>query len=349
MTAVIEHGANFAINRTAHEDVPDMQGAILDEHGRHRPAAFVHTRLKNRSARSGLGIGLQFAKIADQENHFKQARNVLLRARGDLDHYGVAAPVFGHQSTICELALHPLRLGIRLVDFVDGDDDRNFGGASVIDGFFGLRHNAVICGDDENNDVGDFRSASAHPGERFVAGRVNENDAAIFRADFVSTDMLRNSARLTRGDIGLADGVEEAGLAMIDVAHHRDYRRARHEVSGLLFLLRLFLNQLLFEGHDLDDAVEGLRESRRRLDIEGLVNAGENTFIEERFQEFFRANVEFFGKLANRHAFGDRHFARFALDWRRNDLGLGGAACSDAGARADRMEFAFSLSKPLFD
>ena len=41
---------------------------------------------------------------------------------------------------------------------------------------FGLR-DAVVRGDDEDNDVGNFRSTRAHASEGFVAGRVTKTTA----------------------------------------------------------------------------------------------------------------------------------------------------------------------------
>ena len=40
------------------------------------------------------------------------------------------------------------------------------------------------------------------------------------------------------GDVGVADGVEQRGLAVVDVAHDGDDRRARLEILGLVVGLR---------------------------------------------------------------------------------------------------------------
>ena len=113
----------------------------------------------------------------------------------------VAAPVFRHQAAIGQLLLHPIRHGVRLVDLVDRDDDRNFGGVGVVDGFEGLRHDAVIGRHDQHDDVRGLRSARTHAGEGFVTRRVQEHDLAaicggifVHNRDFVRTDVLGDAA-----------------------------------------------------------------------------------------------------------------------------------------------------------
>ena len=76
-----------------------------------------------------------------------------------------------------ELALDRFRIGARLVDLVDRDDDLHVRGLGVIDRFLGLRHDAVVGRHDQHDDVGDLRAAGAHHRERGVAGRVEEHDA----------------------------------------------------------------------------------------------------------------------------------------------------------------------------
>ena len=43
----------------------------------------------------------------------------------------------------------------------------------------------------------------------------------------VGADVLRDSAGFAPGHVGGADRVEQAGLAVIDVAHDGDHRRTR--------------------------------------------------------------------------------------------------------------------------
>ena len=103
----------------------------------------------------------------------------------------------------------------------------------MIDRFSRLRHDAVIGGDDEHDHVGDLRAARAHQRERFVARRVEEDDAAaVADVDVIRADVLRDAAGFALGDLRFANRVEQRRLAVIDVAHHGDHRRALLHVLG---------------------------------------------------------------------------------------------------------------------
>ena len=143
----------------------------------------------------------------------------------DLAEQRVAAPLFRHQAELGELAAHALGVRVRLVDLVDRDDDRHLGRVRVSHRFLGLRHHAVVGGDHQHDDVGGLRAARAHRGERLVARRVEEGDRAARRVHRVGADVLRDAAGLAGDDVGLADAVEQAGLAVVDVAHDGHDRR----------------------------------------------------------------------------------------------------------------------------
>ena len=102
-----------------------------------------------------------------------------------------------------------------------------FGGARVIDRFDRLRHDAVIGSNDQHDDIGRLGAASAHGSEGFMARRIDEGNETAGGRNLVGADMLGDAARFARHDIGLADGVEQRGLAVIDMAHDGDDRRAR--------------------------------------------------------------------------------------------------------------------------
>ena len=118
-----------------------------------------------------------------------------------------------------------------------------------------LRHHAVVGRDDEHRDVGDLRAAGAHGGERLVARRVEERDLPAVDLGLVGADVLRDPAGLGLDDRGLADRVEQRRLAVVDVAHDRDDRRAGLErLLGVVVRLRLGL--LLAGVLDRDLALE---------------------------------------------------------------------------------------------
>ena len=127
-----------------------------------------------------------------------------------------------------QVGAHAGRVGLRLVDLVDRDDHRHAGGLGVIDGLDRLRHDAVVGGHHQHDDVRHLGAAGAHGGEGGVAGRVDEGDlAARGQRDLIGADVLGDAAGFAGDDVGLADGVEQRGLAVVDVAHDGHDRRAR--------------------------------------------------------------------------------------------------------------------------
>ena len=65
-------------------------------------------------------------------------------------------------------------------------------------------------------------------GEGLVARRVEEGDLRlVLQRHLIGADMLGDAARLAAHHVGAAQRVEQAGLAVIDMAHDRDDRRAR--------------------------------------------------------------------------------------------------------------------------
>ena len=101
----------------------------------------------------------------------------------------------------------------------------------MIDGLDGLRHDAVVGRHHQDHDVGDVGAAGAHGREGGVAGGVEEGDAlAVLQAHLIGADVLGDAAVLAAGHVGGAQGVEQRGLAVVDVTHDGHHRRAGHQV-----------------------------------------------------------------------------------------------------------------------
>src|SRR5258706_296086 len=261
---------------------------------------------------------------------------------------GVAAPFLGHQSAFGKLALHALDLRFRLIDFVNRDNNRNARGLRVVDGFLRLRHHAIIGRNDKHDDVRDFRAARAHARERFVARRIDEYNFAAINVNDGSADMLGDSSGLSRGDFSFADGVKQAGLAVIDVAHHGHDGRSRLKILRFFFAGD-FLNHVFFKRQHLNDAIKRFRESRCGRRIKRLVNTGEDAAIQQKFQDFLRAHIEVFREVADRHAFRNRNFARFAPRRRGSALNMRGTSLARTDSSAHGMQFSLAFFKALFD
>ena len=62
-----------------------------------------------------------------------------------------------------------------------------------------------------------------------MARGIQEGDLAVVDLDLVCTDGLGDAASLASGDVGLTDGVQDTGLAVVNVTHDTDYRGTLHQ------------------------------------------------------------------------------------------------------------------------
>ena len=184
--AIVEHGAHFAVDVAHHEVVSGAQGAVLYQHGGHGSASAIQLGFENDAAGGTIRRGFEFLQIRHQADHFHQQIEIRFLLGGDIDKHRGAAPVFRHQAAIGQLLLDPVRQGVGLVDFVHRDNDGNFRRVRVVDGFEGLRHDAVVGRHHQHDDVGGFGSARTHARERFVTGRVEKHNLAAERRRLLS-------------------------------------------------------------------------------------------------------------------------------------------------------------------
>ena len=193
----------------------------------------------------------------------------------------------GMTSCLDSSCAHALRVGVGLVDLVDRHDDRHAGGARMLDRLDGLRHHAVIGRHHQHHDVGGLGAAGAHRGERRVARRIQEGDHALGRLHVVGADVLGDAAGLARRDLGAADVVEQRGLAVVDVAHDGDHRRARRRLLGRVRHRRpagpprsgLPCSSLGRVAHLLD-------HQHRRVLVDRLVDGGHHAHVHQRLDDF---------------------------------------------------------------
>jgi hypothetical protein len=143
---------------------------------------------------------LQFQHFGLQQHLFEQIVDALA-GLGRHRHEGrIAAVLFRHHALGHQFLLDAFRIGFRLVDLVHRHHQRHVGGLGVVDGFLGLRHDAVVGRHHQDDDVGGLGAAGTHGGKRLVARRVEEGDHAARRLDVVGTDVLGDAARLAVGD-----------------------------------------------------------------------------------------------------------------------------------------------------
>ena len=211
-----------------------------------------------------------------------------------------------------EILTRLLRVGTGLVDLVDGDHDRHFGRLGVIDRLKGLRHHTVVGGHHEHGHVGELRAASTQGGERLMTRGIEEGDLAIANVDLVGADVLGDATRLARHDAGLANCVEQRGLAVVDMTHDRDDGSARLEIGGIVFddnVVDLFLCAL-----DRDGTLKLGGDNLDCLVGERLRDGHELAEAHHRLDDLGRGDAELLRVLLDGDATGNGDRARRADD-----------------------------------
>ena len=233
LAALVEQRANAAGVHAADEVVADLERAALHEHRGDRTLARVQLRFDDRAGRAPIRIRLEVENFGLQQNLIEQHVDVRSLLRRDLRRQRRSAELFEHDAVLQQLLLHFVRVRLRQIDLVDGDDERHAGVLGVRDRFDRLRHDRIVRGDDEDDDVRDLRAARTHGRECFVARRVEERDVlAVRQRDVIRADVLRDATRFAGDDVRFANVVEQRRLSVIDVAHDRDDRRTPQPILG---------------------------------------------------------------------------------------------------------------------
>ena len=137
----------------------------------------------------------------------------------------VTTEIFGHDLMAEKLITDTLRVSFRLVTFIDSNDHRTVRSSSVVNRFDGLLHDAIISGNNKDDDVSDFRTTHPHFGKGFVARRVNKSDdIARFAFDLIGPDMLGDATRFASGNISRTNSVKNRGFTVVNVTHDSNNR-----------------------------------------------------------------------------------------------------------------------------
>ena len=255
-------------------------------------------------------VGLEVEQFGLQRDHFQELVEIGLVLGGDLDVDDVAAQRFDLHFVLQQFGAHALRLGVGLVDLVDGDDHRNLRRLGVIDRLDGLRHHAVIGRDHQDHDVGHLGAARAHRGERGVARGVDEGDllAAFRRGHLIGADMLGDAAGFAGDHIGMAQRVEQRGLAVIDMAHHGHDRRARLGIGGIVDdVEQAFLD--VGCGDALDGVAHFLGDQLRGVGVDHVGDLVHRALLHQQPDHVDRALGHAVGEFLDVDGFRDDHFA----------------------------------------
>ena len=173
------------------------------------------------------------------------------------------------------------------------------------DGLQSLGHDAVVCGDHQNSDIGYLCPAGTHGCKGLMSRGIQKSDLLAINFNLVGADVLGDAARFPFHDIRLADSIEDARLAVVDMSHDSHYGRAGFQTAGLLAQLLLFLDlgdNTGFSGFlSLWMGIESHAHSNlgRHFVIYDLVNICHQPLAHQLLDDIYRRGFQRFGKCAN--------------------------------------------------
>ena len=311
---VVVHRPHPAPLCAGNDDIADAERAALDQHGRHRAAAPVHLGLDHDAFGGAVRVGGELQQLRLEQDRLLQPVEVELLRRRNLDGEHVAAHLLGHDFVLEQVLAHAVGICVRPVDLVDGDEHRDTRRLRVIDGFCGLRHHAVVRRDHEHDDVRHARATRAHLRERGMARRVDEGDAgAPGGLHLIGADVLRDPARLARGHVAGADGVQQRRLAVIDMAHDRDHGRARDQrIFRVVLALEPDLDIGLADAPDL--VAELLDHELRSVRVDRLGDGDDRAHLHQALHHLGPAHGHAAGELLHRDRLGNHDLAHDRLE-----------------------------------
>ena len=125
LALVVDERAHAAPGHAGDDDVADLQRAALDEHGADRAAAALELGLDDDAFGRAVRIGLELENLGLQVDRLEQLVEVGALQRRDRHLERLAAHALDDDLVREQLGLDALGIGLRLVDLVDGDDDRH--------------------------------------------------------------------------------------------------------------------------------------------------------------------------------------------------------------------------------
>src|SRR5690606_24690612 len=298
--ALIEHRTDAAAVDAGNERIADMKRAVLHENGRHDAPALFEARLDHHAVCVSVRIRPELQQLGLEQNAVEQVIHTFPRMRRHEGALYFPTVLLDEDIVLGELLHHTLRVGLRLVHLVDGNDDRHLGGLGVIDGLDRLRHHRIVGGNDKHNDVGDLRPTRTHGRKGLVAGRIQKRyGLAVTDIHLMCTDVLRDAAGLPRHHVRASDVVEQRRFPVVDMAHHR------HDGGTWLQIFRSILLEDDIRGTDFRDELNVhpvlICDERNRVGVETLVDRDHHPRFEEHLDDLIDRHVHQVGQFAGRH------------------------------------------------
>ena len=221
--AVADEFANPPVLRPRDDARAHLERAAAEQPGDHGAAARVFPRLQDNASAVAIPRRPKVHRLRLEEERHLEVLHALTRHRAHVHALHVPAALLQRNSRGDELVADSRRVRAGGVAFGYRHDVPAVGRLDVRRRLARLRHHPVVRRAHEDGDVRALRAPLAHRREGRVTRGVEEGElAAVGEVHDERADVLRDPARLARGDGGRTKGVQQGGLAVVDVAHHGD-------------------------------------------------------------------------------------------------------------------------------
>src|ERR1700722_14789580 len=176
---------------------------------------------------------------------------------------------------------------------------------------------------------------AAWPGGLSVGGGVDEGDlvTSFGRVHLIGADMLGDAAGFAGNHVGMAQRVEQRGLAVVDVTHHGHDRRARLGVGGILNgVEQAFLD--VGSRHALDRVTQFLGDELRGVGVDHVRDLVHRALLHQQPDDVDGALRHAVGEFLNVDRFRDHDLANQLFLWLVRLMAL--QALGAAAKRCDR-------------
>ena len=184
----------------------------------------------------------------------------------------------------------------------------------MLDSLDGLRLDAIIGSDDQDDDISRSCTTRTHRCKGRVPGRIQKCNFSLVDVDRVRTDMLGDTAGLAGRDLGVAYVIEQSGLAMIDVSHDGNDWCPYDLITGW----RLICQQVCIDiraADRLGDMTQLFHHQDRSVLIDDLVNRHHRAHVEQDLDDFIALHCHLLRKLRHGNAFGNLDLADNRCGW----------------------------------
>ena len=313
LTAGAGHGTDTANGSAGNDHVTLLQGTVLHQQSGHRATALVQTGLDDGTVGSAVGVGLQLAHLGGQGHHVQQVVDTHAGLGRDGADNGLAAPLLRHQLILGQLLHDTVGVSGGLIHLIDGNNDGNLSGLSVVDGLDGLGHDAVVGSHHQNGNVGDHGTAGTHGCKGLVTRGIQEGNGVSTHLDLICTDMLGDAASLAGGYVGAADIVQQRGLAVVNVTHDNNNGSAGLQILSLILA---DVDQLLLNGDDhflLHLAAHLFRDDGGGVKVDDLAQGSHDAVLHQALDNLGAGLLHAGGQLANADLVRNKHLNRGLL------------------------------------